>query len=357
MSVTPSLAVPAESPGACESPPAPAAALSEAGAHRKLLAQIARFQTPSPGRSLVQALSTFLLYFGVLACMYATAGISVWLPLALAPVAAGLMVRIFIIQHDCGHGSLFRNRATNDWLGRACSLITFTPYANWRRQHSAHHAVWNNLDARPAGADIYSSCLTVEEYRALPWRWRVLRRIAMHPLVAQLLIPPVLFLLVFRVPFETPASWRRERKSVWLTNLSIAVVYGSLAVAFGFWSMLLVQLPVAVIASIVGVWLFSVQHRFEATVWLSGEQWTPLAAATDGCSYLKLPRILQWFTGNIGYHHIHHLAPRIPNYRLQDCHEALPVLSVTTLTLWQALATWRYALWDEASGRMVNFRG
>jgi omega-6 fatty acid desaturase (delta-12 desaturase) len=326
-------------------------------ARPRIMAQVAKFQDPSPARSTAQALSTFLLHIGVLTCMYAAFNVSIWLTLLLAPLAAGLMVRIFVIQHDCGHGSLFRTRQINDWVGRACSLVTLTPFANWRRQHAGHHATWNNLGARAGGADIYSSCLTVAEYEALPLRRRLLHRVAMHPLVAQLLIPPVVFLVLYRLPFESPSSWRRERIGVWLTNLSIATLYGGLAFIFGLKAMLVVQLPVAVIASIIGVWLFSVQHRFENARWLSQEEWVPLTAAIDGCSYLKLPRVLQWFTGSIGYHHIHHLAPRVPNYRLQDCHEALPELAdaVTTLTFWKALTSWRYALWDESSGRMVNF--
>jgi omega-6 fatty acid desaturase (delta-12 desaturase) len=348
MPVSPSIRVPA----------GPEATRFTDEARQRIAARIASFQTPSFSRSTVQALSTFSLYVGILACMYAALSVSVWLTLSLAPLAAGLMVRIFIIQHDCGHGSLFRGRTANTWLGRACSLITLTPFANWRRQHAGHHAAWNNLGARPGGADIYSSCLTVAEYEALPRRWRVLRRIAMHPVVAQLLIPPVLFLLLYRVPFESPADWRRERIGVWLTNLSIVALYGSLALTFGLRSMVLVQIPVTVIASIVGVWLFSVQHRFESARWLSGDEWLPLTAAVDGCSFLKLPRVLQWFTGSIGYHHIHHLAPRVPNYKLEDCHEALPEVSntVTTLTLREALTSWRYVLWDEDSGRMVSFK-
>ncbi len=321
------------------------------------MSELARFQVPSSTRSILQALSTFLLFGGVVGCMYAALGVSAWLSLLLAPLAGGLIVRIFIIQHDCGHGSLFRGRRANDWMGRACSLITLTPYANWRRQHALHHAVWNNLDARPGGADIYSSCLTVAEYEALPRGWRLLRRIAMHPLVSQLMIPPVLFLLVYRVPFETPLAWRRERWGVWLTNLSIITVYGGLALAFGLGPVLLVQVPGVVVASIIGVWLFAIQHRFEESRWLARDEWGPLAAALEGCSFLELPAVLRWFTGSIGYHHIHHLAPRVPNYSLRDCHEAMPELSAAArvLTLRQALMSWRYALWDEASGRMVRF--
>lgn len=324
---------------------------------RAIMAQVAPFQAPQPARSVMQAVSTFLMFFAVIGLMYAALGISAWLALALAPVAAGLMVRVFIIQHDCGHASLFRTRWLNDWLGRACSLITLTPYSNWRRQHAVHHAVWNNLDARAQSMDIYSMCLTLDEYQALsPFR-RLMRRVALHPFVALVLVPPVVFLFLYRVPFETPRAWRRERASVWLTDLSIAAAFAGAMWCFGIVPVLLVQVPVIVIASIVGVWLFSIQHRFEGARWLRREAWDPVTAATEGCSYLKLPRVLQWFTGSIGYHHVHHLAPRVPNYRLQDCHEAAPGLAgrARTVTLWQALRAFRCTLWDEQAGRMVNF--
>jgi omega-6 fatty acid desaturase (delta-12 desaturase) len=335
-------------------PPPPAGNDDE---RRAIMAQVAPFQAPQPARSVLQAVSTFLMFFAVIGLMYAVYGISVWLALAMAPVAAGLMVRIFIIQHDCGHASLFRSRWLNDWLGRMCSLITLTPYSYWRRQHAIHHAVWNNLDARAQAADIYSSCLTLAEYNALsPFR-RLVRRVSLHPVVAFVLVPPVLFLLLYRLPLEIPASWHRERISVWLTNAALAAAAAVAMWCFGIVPVLLVHLPVILIASIIGVWLFSIQHRFESARWLHREAWNPVTAATEGCSYLKLPRVLQWFTGSIGYHHIHHLAPRVPNYRLQACHEAAPGLALRarTLTLWQALCAFRFTLWDEQSGRMVDF--
>ena len=170
------------------------------------------------------------------------------------------------------------------------------------------------------------------------------------------MLPPLVFLLLYRVPFDAPANWTRERRSVWLTNLVIAGVLAALVLAFGVWPVVLVQLPILVITSIIGVWLFSVQHRFEEAQWARQAEWNPVQASLHGSSYLKLPGILQWFTGNIGYHHVHHLAARMPNYRLQECHEARPELgAVTTLTLWQALLAPCYALWDEDGGRMVRF--
>ncbi|MEX0809275.1 MAG: fatty acid desaturase [Dongiaceae bacterium] len=315
------------------------------------------FQVPSLARSIAQIATSFGGFIAVCAAMYLTAPISLWIALPLSLIAAGFLVRIFIIQHDCGHGSFFRSRRANRFAGWACSLLTLAPYASWRRHHAGHHRIWNNLDRRDNGVDIYSSCMTVTEYRALGWRTRLLYRIARNPLVQNLLLPPLVFLVLYRVPFDSPKDWHRERAGVHLTNLALAVVIGGLFLLVG-WEVALVQIPVMVLASIIGVWLFSVQHRFEATFWARQENWSHEAASIEGSSHLRLPKLLQWFTGNIGLHHIHHLNPRIPNYRLQRCHDASPALqSAPELTLWQGLKQGRYALWDEDRGRMVPFRG
>lgn len=324
---------------------------------RALLATLAAFQGSSTRRSIVQLMSTGLAYLATLAAMYAVFPISGWLVLMLTPLAAGLMIRLFIIQHDCGHGSYFRSQRANGILGGLCSLATFTPYANWRRQHANHHGIWNNLDRRDSGADIYSTCLTLEEYELLlPYRQR-LYRAARHPLIAQLLLPPLVFLFLYRTPFDTPKAWHKERRSVHVTNLALAAMLGGFAILFGWRAVLLVHLPIVVLASIVGVWLFSVQHRFEDAEWVRQAEWSPVRASLNGSSYLKLPRVLQWFTGNIGFHHIHHLLPRVPNYRLEACHRALRAraVAVRTLSFRDAMRAPGYALWDEANGRMVRF--
>jgi len=236
--------------------------------------------------------------------------------------------------------------------------MTLTPYAFWRRQHARHHGSWNNLDRRAAsGLDIYSSCMTVAEYRALG-RWRrAVVRFTHHPIVANLLLPPVVFMLLYRTPFDAAKGWRRERQAVYLTNIALAALFGGLGFAVGYGRVVAVHLPIMIFASIVGVWLFSVQHRFENALWTADNNWDFSAASLKSASYLRLPRILQWFTGNIGFHHVHHMNPRIPNYRLEECHNASDHFqSAQTLTLRTAIEALQYTLWDNDRGRLVSFR-
>ena len=329
----------------------------EAPTQRRMLqTAMAPFQAPSLRCSLWQFGSTFLLFIALNAMMYACLHIAIWLTFALAFPAAGMTIRLFIVQHDCGHGSFFRSRRANDLLGRFCSVVTCTPYGFWRRQHANHHASFNNLDRRDTGIDLYSTCATVAEYRSLPRRRRLFYRASRHPILTQLVLPPLVLMLLYRVPFDASAGWMKERASVYLTDLAIGVVVAALMLVLGVWPVILVQLPILVITSIIGMWLFSVQHRFEEAQWARQGVWSHVQASLNGSSYLKLPRVLQWFTGNIGFHHVHHLAARIPNYRLQDCHDARPELgTVTTLTLRQALLAPFFVLWDEEHGQMARF--
>ncbi len=327
-------------------------------ARRALRRRVVGFQTPVLFSSLSQILTSIGGYLGVCATMYVAAGISFWLVLALAPFAAGFLVRTFIVQHDCGHGAFLPSRRANDFLGVACSLLTLAPYASWRRQHAGHHGVWNNLDRRDSGVDVYSTCLTVDEYRALdPWQRRWFR-ISRNPVIANLVLPPLVFLVLYRLPFDMPAGWRRERLGVYLTNLALLALYGGVGLILGFGPLAMVQLPIMVLASIAGVWLFTVQHRSENTVWARESEWDALKASLEATNYLRLPRLLQWFTGNIGLHHIHHLNPRIPNYRLQACHDSVGTAGeVPAMTLGAAFRAMFYVLWDERRRRMVTFRG
>lgn len=317
--------------------------------------EMARFAEPRTGRSLLQIADSFLPLLLILGCMHALAGQPYIVTLGLAAVAAGFVVRIFIIQHDCGHGSFFRARWANEVMGTLCSLVTLAPYAMWRRQHAGHHRMWNNLDRRQSGVDIYSSCITVAEYRRLGRLARIRFRIVRHPVIYLLMLPPLVFLLLYRVPFDTPAEWRHERWRLLLTNAAILLAGLAVVWALGWRALLLVQLPVSVIASIYGVWLFSLQHRFEHAWWGRQADWTVQRAALAGSSCLRLPRILQWFTGNIGFHHIHHLNARIPNYRLQACYESIAALrDVPTLGLRDGLRAFRFVLWDEEQDRLVR---
>ena len=329
-------------------------AIPDAASLREVLA---RFQEPSPHVATWQIVTTILPLIALLVAMHAGLAFGWWPLLALGVPAAALTVRTFIIQHDCGHGSFFRARRANDLLGRFCSLLTLTPYAQWRRHHAKHHGAWNDLDRRNAhGRDIYSSCLTVAEYNALgTWRRR-LHRTAKHPAISLLVLPPLIFLVLYRFPFAAPRTWRAERRSVHLTNLSLVALHGALAAMLGVGPVAVVLLAVIVPASIVGVWLFSLQHHFDGTHWARHVQWDPVDAALRGSSFLRLPRLLQWVTGNIGFHHVHHASPRVPNYRLEACHGAHPGFTVASvLTLADGLRASRHALWDEGRGRMVTF--
>jgi acyl-lipid omega-6 desaturase (Delta-12 desaturase) len=322
-----------------------------------LRAAVASYEQPSVVLGSLQLLTSIGLYIVALGLMYWSVHISYWLTLALAFPTSGLLVRTFIVQHDCGHGSFVASQRANDLIGAFCGVLTLAPYQSWRRQHSQHHANWNNLDRRESGADIYSTCLTVDEYRArTPWN-RLLYRLPRHPLLAHIVFPPLVFILLYRFPFDTPKDWTAERRSILLTNLAILACFIALVLVFGFWTVVLVHLPVVAITTIAGVWLFSVQHRFETAHWLRSEDWTFQGASIKGTSYLKLPRLLQWMTGNIGFHHIHHLAPRVPNYRLEECYANGAVLrQEAPLTLRTAIGASALTLWDETAKKLVSFK-
>jgi len=316
----------------------------------------ATFARPIRGKGALQLLTSFGPFVAACTAMYLVFPLSPLLAIALALPAGALLVRVFIVQHDCGHGSFFASARANAVVGKLCSLLTFTPFANWARQHSQHHGNWGNLDRRE-GSDLYSACLTVREYVALsPWK-RLLYRLPRHPLIANLLLPPLVFLVLYRVPFDTPRRWVRERRSVHLTNAALLALFATLSLLFGWQKVLMIHLPVMVVASILGVWLFSLQHRFETARWARREEWDASNASMEASSWLALPPILQWLTGNIGFHHVHHLNPRVPNYRLSAAHDAVQALwPIEPLSLLGGLRAPWLTLWDEASGRLMSFR-
>jgi omega-6 fatty acid desaturase (delta-12 desaturase) len=286
--------------------------------------------------------------------MLASLEYSYWITLLLALPAAGFLVRLFIIQHDCGHGSFFRSRAANNTLGFVLGILTLTPYAYWRKAHAIHHATSGNLDHRGFG-DI--STLTVKEYLALT-RWRRLRyRLYRNPLILFGLGPFYEFILRQRFPLGLPRSWRREWASILWTNLALLAVVAMMWKTVGIQAFLAVQLPISLLAGSSGVWLFYIQHQFEDTYWEKDDAWSFHAAGIKGSSYYDLPGMLHWFTGNIGVHHVHHLSSRIPNYRLRQCFRENPELQqVTRLTLWGSLKCARLKLWDEERGKLVGFQ-
>jgi len=326
--------------------------------HGDLKRIVGGYQSPILWRAVLQIATSFGGYIACCTAMYLLYPVSYWWTLALAPLAAGFLVRIFIIQHDCGHASFFRSRRATEVVGWACSLFTLTPYTAWRRQHKGHHTIWNHLDRRQSGVDIYSTCLTVAEYDALGVWGKRRYRLARNPLVVNLLLPPFVFLILYRLPFDMPKSWRRERRDVGITNVALLLVYAGLGLAVGFGALAAVQLPVIALGAIAGIGLFSLQHRGETVVWFAGKDWDAANASLQGATYLRLSRVLQWFTGNIGFHHVHHLNHRVPNYRLQRSHEAISAQlpQVPTLSLWTGIKALRFALWDERRQRMVTFR-
>ena len=315
---------------------------------------LAPYGVADPRRSALELLFTVLPFLLLWALMlYGLESHGYWACLPLALPAAGFLVRLFMIQHDCGHGSFFRRRSSNDWVGRIIGVLTLTPYAYWRRTHAVHHATTGNLDRRGTG-DV--PLLTAAEYRALP-RWRrIAYRLSRNPLVLLGLGPVYLFVLKYRLP----VGLMRDGKGVWIsamsTNLAIAGLVVGMCALVGIQAFLLIQLPITLFAGSAGVWLFYVQHQFEDTHWARQGTWSFHTGALRGASHYDLPGVLRWFTANIGIHHVHHLASRIPSYRLREALAAHAELrEVGRLTLRQSLKCFGLALWDEETGKLIAF--
>jgi len=342
----------ADGPGAPgESPSAgapPADHRAEVAAWKQV---VAAYQEPNALRASWQLVNTIGAYAVLWYLIYRSLSVSWWLTIPLAVLAGGLLVRVFIIFHDCGHGSFFRSRFANDFWGFVAGVLTFTPYYHWRWEHSLHHATAGHLDRRGVG-DVWT--LTVQEYLESS-RWKRLGyRLARNPVVLFVIAPLVLFIVLQRFP--TAKASRRERLSVWWMNLALLGMVVGMSLVFGFVPYLLVQLTAMAVAGSAGVWLFYVQHQFEDAYW-ERDDWDFTAAALKGSSFYRLPRILQWFSGNIGFHHIHHLSPRIPNYHLEACHRSDPMFAgVRPVTLFSSVKLSTLRLWDEHAKQLIGFR-
>jgi len=312
---------------------------------------VAKYQQPSTPRAVWQIVNTLVPSALLWYLMYRSLTISWWLIPPLAVLAGAFLVRIFIIFHDCGHGSYFRSRRANDIVGFITGLLTFTPYYQWRWDQALHHATSGHLDKRGTG-DLWT--LTVQEYlESSRWK-RFAYRLARNPIILFVIAP--VFVMLIKQRFPSPKANKRERHSVYAMNAAILAMAAGLSLVFGIKAYLLIQLTALAVAGSAGFWLFYVQHQFEGVYWERGEEWDYAAAALQGSSFYKLPKVLQWFSGNIGYHHIHHLSSRIPNYNLERCHKAnLLFQQVKPLTLFSSLKSLRLRLWDEPRRKLVGY--
>jgi acyl-lipid omega-6 desaturase (Delta-12 desaturase) len=315
---------------------------------------VSRYQKSDTSRAITQMVTTFVPLATVLYLMYRSLALPYWTTLLLALPAAGLLVRTFIIMHDCAHGSFLPSKRANSIIGWITGVLTMTSFGQWRHSHALHHASSGDLDRRGNG-DVPT--LTVREYTALS-RWaRIQYRLLRNPLVL-FGLGPIHFVLTNRIPPRgADATAKRGRTSVWAANAGILALFVATSLWIGWRAVLLVYGPAMYIAAAAGIWLFYVQHQFEDAYWKENAEWDYATAAIRGSSYLRLPAVLRWFTGSIGVHHVHHLGPRIPNYALVRCHEENELFhDVTVITLAQSVRTLRLTLWDEAREQLVGFR-
>ncbi|MBD3337384.1 MAG: fatty acid desaturase [Candidatus Eisenbacteria bacterium] len=312
---------------------------------------VAAYERSDLRRSLWQITNSFVPYLALWFLMYLSLSTSYWLTLAMAPLAAAFLVRIFIIAHDCGHGSFFRSPRANNFVGSIAASMVFTAYGNWRHRHAIHHASAGDLEKRDIG-DVWT--LTAKEYLAAPFWRRFSYRFYRNPLVLFVAGPVFYFLIYNRVPQRN--TKQEARRSVVRTNLALAAVILLAAMTIGLKAYLLIQLPIIVFAGTAGAWLFYVQHQFEGVYWERTPKWNYVSQALEGSSYYRLPKLLQWFSGNIGFHHVHHLSPRIPNYYLERCHrEERLFRGAKEITLLSGFRALRYRLWDEDRRQLIGF--
>jgi omega-6 fatty acid desaturase (delta-12 desaturase) len=312
------------------------------------------FARPSSRKAIVQLIDTILPYGALILIMNLTVrfGLPFWVTLLLGIPAGAFMVRAFILFHDCCHGSFVGSRRALDAIGRILGFITFTPYGEWRYSHGLHHSTSGNLDRRGVG-DVWT--MTAEEYRRAPPLTRAWYRTYRHPVILFVIGPLIYFTVLNRLPGK--GSKPAQLRSVILNDLVLAASIALYSLAFGIGSYLLVMLPTLLVAGFAGIWLFYVQHQFDPSYWARSAEWDSVEAAMSGSSWYKLPALLQWISGNIGFHHVHHLLPRIPNYNLRACLRAIPELQLDhPLTIARSVKAVRLNLWDEAAGRLIAFR-
>lgn len=313
---------------------------------------IMKYNQPDLRKSIWQIINTLLPYLGLWYLMILSLEVSYWLTLLLAVIASGFLIRLFIIFHDCGHGSFFKSKRANNIVGMTFGILSFTPYNKWHNQHFEHHATTVNLDKRGLG-DVWT--MTLDEFRnSSKWK-RLVYRAFRNPFLMFTIGP--LFMILVQNRFTKKTMDRKTRWNVYFTNIVVVIMATGMSLLIGLKAYLLIQIPVLLISHVVGLWLFYIQHQFEDVSWNRNIHWDYKTAAIEGSSFLKLPAVLQWFTGNIGFHHLHHLSPRIPNYNLQKCHNENDLFrTVKPVTLFSTFKALNLSLWDEANRQLVRFR-
>jgi omega-6 fatty acid desaturase (delta-12 desaturase) len=318
----------------------------------KLKKDVAPYEQTDTKASIIQIINTLGPLVVLWYVAYLSLSVSYWLTLPILLAASGFLVRTFILFHDCCHQSFFKSRLANDILGTITGVLTVVPYQQWKYSHSIHHATSSNLDKRGTG-DMW--LLTVDEYAAAPLLRKIWYRIYRNPVMMFGIGPIATFLIEYR--FNRKGAKRKERINTYITNVSIVALYSLLCWAVGWQAFLMIQGPIFFVSGLLGIWLFYVQHQFEDSYFENEEEWSYVQAAVDGSSYYKLPKVLQWITGNIGFHHVHHLSPRVPNYNLEKAHNATPPLQkATTITIGTSLKSLRYRLWDEKRKTFIGFK-
>lgn len=321
---------------------------------RAWVSRLSRFEKPVARKVAVQLADTVLPYLGLVVLMYLTIAwhMPYWLTLLLALPTGAFLLRTFILFHDCSHGSFVASPLALKIIGNVLGVLVLTPFADWRHSHGVHHSTAGNLDRRGIG-DVWT--MTLDEYAASTWFRKALYRFYRSPAVMFLLGPFLIFVIMNRIPTRHPAP--RVFRSVMLTNLALAAIIVAVGLTVGFKAYLMVQFPILVVGGAAGVWLFYVQHQFDPSYWARTSEWQSMEAALLGSSYYKLPRVLQWMSGSIGLHHLHHLRPRIPNYNLQEALDATPELQLPEpLTLRSSIRSVRYKVWDEKEKTLLSFR-